>query len=156
MRYKFTLVDFNEHALRRAHARFREIPNTQAEFFIHDVLEPFPDSFPKGDISFSIGLLEHFQDGEIIQILKNQSQFCRTVMAAVPNANCFSYIEWKKRAEDAGTWQYGFESPKNLEQMTAYFDAAGIDVIAHTTMGDTFVDTVTDERYLLAVLGSVR
>lgn len=40
--------------------------------------------------------------------------------------------------------------------MTAYFDAAGIDVVAHTTMGDNFIDEGTDERYLLAVLGNVR
>lgn len=128
----------------------------QAMFFEQDVLEDFPPNFPTGDISYSLGLLEHFSDDEIVRILKNQSRFCRTVMAAVPNANCTSYTSWKKREEDAGTWQYGYEDPKTLNQMKAFFDAAGIDVIAHTTMGDNFIDDVTDERYLLAVLGNVR
>lgn len=157
LRYKLSLVDFSSDFLMEAHRKYSMLGGPYyADFWCFDVLgEPHPD-MPNGDIAFSMGLLEHFTDDEIVTILKNQSKKARTVMAAVPNARCITYQSWKKQKEDTGKWEYGHEDPKTLEQMVAYFDAAGIDVIAHMTMGDSFIDTDTDERYLLAVLGNVR
>lgn len=154
MRYSFTLIDFNANALARAQQRFlTEVPNVKADFLLHDVLAPFPSNFPSGAVSYSLGLLEHFQDDEIVTILKSQAKYCPIVVSAVPNANCRAYTDWKKREEDAGTWKYGYEDPKTLEQMYDYYEQADIEVMFDDTMGDNFIDTSTDERYMLTVLG---
>lgn len=157
LRYKLSLIDFSSDLLMQAYQKFQMVGGPYYMDFWHfDVLgDPHPD-MPNGDITYSVGLLEHFTDEEIVTILKNQSQKAPTVMAAVPNAKCMTYQAWKKEKEDTGKWEYGVEIPKTFEQMVAYFDAAGIDVIDHTTMGDSFIDKVSDERYLVAVLGNVR
>lgn len=158
LRYKFSLMDFSKELLQQAWQKFQMLGGPyQVDYWCFDALETPPENFPKTiDIAYSVGLLEHFSDSEIVQILKNQSQIARSVCAIVPNAHCITYQSWKKQKEDTGTWEYGHEDPKNLEQMKAYFDQAGLDVIAHMTMGDNFIDDGTDERYLLAVLGNVR
>lgn len=161
MRYTFTLLDFCQPLLQVAYDRFTDLQmatgvETDVRFIVQDALSANLDLIPEGDVAYSIGLLEHFTDEDIVTILKNQSRKCRTVMAAVPNALCTPYLEWKAKHEAEGTWMYGVEVPKTLEMMTDYFDQAGIDVIAHMTMGDGFIDKETDERYLLAVLGNVR
>lgn len=157
LRYKLSLVDFSADLLLQAHQKFNILGGPYyVDYWQFDVLgDPHPD-MPDGDIAFSMGLLEHFKDDEIVTILKNQAKKARTVMAAVPNAKCVTYQNWKKDKEDSGNWEYGHEDPKTLEQMREYFDAAGIDVVAFMTMGDSFIDQVSDERYLLAVLGNVR
>ena len=157
MRYRFSLVDFNANALSVALQRFCQLQDsmsaeTLANFYLHDVLDPFPNTMPKGDISYSLGLLEHFQPDEVVKVLKNQMNCCPMVMSAVPNANCAYYMQWKANMEKEGTWPYGYEVPMTLEMLTAYYEEAGLEVVDDTTFGDNF-PAPDDEKYLLAVLG---
>lgn len=109
LRYKLSLMDFSKDLLQQAWQKFQMLGGPyQVDYWCFDALESPPENFPKTiDIAYSVGLLEHFSDSEIVQILKNQSQIARTVCAIVPNAHCITYQSWKKQKEDTGTWEYG-------------------------------------------------
>jgi hypothetical protein len=74
---------------------------------------------PYGDNTFdmvmSSGLLEHFTDMEIKELLKEQSRVSKKyVMAMIPNPEDTIYRIWKELLMSSGEWQFGTERPIDL------------------------------------------
>ncbi len=86
------------------------------------------------DWVFSSGVLEHFSDEQIINILKDSKRLARKgVMSLVPNANAVFYRIGKFKMEHEGKWAYGREVPKL--SMRPLFEAAGLTNIQEYSVG---------------------
>jgi len=93
---------------------------------------PFRDgSF---DVVWSSGLLEHFSEGDLAQVLEEMARVSRGfVVSFVPNLNSSFYLLWSYLLKLAGQWSVGFESPK--ASLRYAFENAGIDVVREFTVG---------------------
>ncbi|MEO0248821.1 MAG: class I SAM-dependent methyltransferase [candidate division WOR-3 bacterium] len=97
-------------------------------FYCEDVSHGISLKNSSVDWVWSCGLLEHFSDEEIVDILKESVRVCKKgVMSLVPNANSIFYRIGKFKMEQEGTWPYGWEVPKF--SMKKYFEIVGLNKI---------------------------
>jgi ubiquinone/menaquinone biosynthesis C-methylase UbiE len=127
------LLDYSEESIKYAKGVFREL-GIGGHFYCADILEGIPMGNSSVDWVWSSGLLEHFSDEQIVDILKESVRVCRKgVMSLVPNANAIFYRIGKFKMEQEGTWVYGREIPKFT--MKNYFKAAGLKNIKEYSVG---------------------
>ncbi|GAW29465.1 glycosyltransferase [Carboxydocella sp. ULO1] len=110
--YECTLLDASDVALNLSKLLF-ENNNCKGNFVKGDLFNlPFPDeSF---DIVWNSGVLEHFDDVEIVAALREMRRVSRKfVVVAVPNASCVFYRLAKWYLESQDKWEYGKETPKS-------------------------------------------
>jgi 2-polyprenyl-3-methyl-5-hydroxy-6-metoxy-1,4-benzoquinol methylase len=112
---------------------------------VFDVLKKWDNS--KYDTIFSCGLLEHFNNEDIIKILKESAKHAKIIISMVPNSGSKGYRDWRKSLEDTGKWVYGDE--RYFTTLKKYYKDAGIDVIKEGYCGNDF----GDGRYLLYTVG---
>ncbi|MBF0484460.1 MAG: methyltransferase domain-containing protein [Candidatus Omnitrophica bacterium] len=99
--------------------------NLSGDFFCQNVLEPWQILDGQVDWVFSSGLLEHFSDQEIQNImLKSKTAAKKGVICLVPNAASLMYRAGKFEMEQNGVWSYGFEDPKF--SMKKFFEDVGL------------------------------
>lgn len=126
------LVDYSRQNLDFSRKLFDEL-GLRGEFVLADVTErlSFTDGF--ADMVWSSGLLEHFNDNEILHILSESARIAgNKVMSLVPNASSLAYRLGKWQQEQSGTWDYGHEDPKWT--MSDHFVRAGLmDVKEYST-----------------------
>lgn len=111
-----------------------------------DVLEDWPE-IGEFDIIFSIGLLEHFEDDAVVEILKRCKKAGKTIISLVPNGNSVGYISWRRDLEGKGKWNYKDE--KARKTMKDLFKRAGLKSIKESACGNDFLDNA----YLLVTIG---
>lgn len=127
------LLDYSGENIDYAKALFREL-GIEGYFYRADILEGIPMKTSSVDWVWSSGLLEHFSDEQMIDILKESVRVCKKgVMSLVPNANAIFYRIGKFKMEQEGTWPYGKEIPKFT--MKDYFVAAGLKKIEEYSVG---------------------
>ena len=85
------------------------------------------------DYIFQSGLLEHFDTGKQIELLKNWGRYGKNMISMIPNASSVPYRVGKKMMEDAGTWEYGLETPKVT--LRCEFESAGYEVVKEYSIG---------------------
>lgn len=61
------------------------------------------------DIAFNIGVLEHFEDEDIVRMLKQMGEVAKFVVVGVPYSGSQAYKLAKDTSQKLGTWEYGFE-----------------------------------------------
>ncbi len=127
------LFDFSKESIDYTKALFKEL-GVEGHFYLGDILEGVPLRTNSVDLVWSSGLLEHFSDKQIIEVLKESARVCkRGVMSLVPNANSIFYRIGKFTMELERTWTYGKEIPKFT--MKDYFKAAGLKNIKEYSVG---------------------
>jgi len=127
------LLDYSENNIDYAKALFQEL-GIEGYFYCADILEEISMERSSVDWVWSSGLLEHFSDEQIIDVLKESARVCKKgVMSLVPNANAIFYRIGKFKMEQEGTWPYGKETPKFT--MKKYFNAAGLKNIKEYSVG---------------------
>lgn len=120
-------------------------PINQPNHHIFDVLGEWDnDTY---DTIFSCGLLEHFEDKDIIKILKEAKKHAVQVISLVPNTDCAGYWEWRNSEEQNGTWDYGNE--RTFRSMEKLYKKAGFNNILEGYCGNDF----GDGSYLLFTSG---
>jgi len=112
---------------------------------IFDVLSEWPDG--EYDTVFSSGLLEHFEDDEIIKILKEAKRHANNVISMVPNNNSRGYWIWRNHQTSIGEWPYGDE--KTFDTLKPLYKKAGFKNIKEEYCGNDFLDGM----YLLVTIG---
>jgi ubiquinone/menaquinone biosynthesis C-methylase UbiE len=81
--FKTTAVDRDEEVLERARKASQDL-NGKVDFIRADAFKlPFADK--EFDIAFSQGVLEHFDDEDIVRLLKEQCRVAKCVFLSVPN-----------------------------------------------------------------------
>lgn len=127
------LMDYSEENIDYAKSLFQEL-EIKGYFYFGDILEGVPLRTNSVDWIWSSGLLEHFSDEQIEDILKESVRVCKKgVMSLVPNANSIFYRIGKFKMEQEGTWLYGKEIPKFT--MKDYFKATGLKNIKELSVG---------------------
>lgn len=127
------LLDYSPPSIERARKLFEKL-GLKADFSTGDILKDLPLGNESVDWVFSSGVLEHFTDDEIVNILRKSKRVSRKgVMSLVPNANALFYRIGKFRMEQDGAWRYGTEIPKFT--MKNYFEAAGLKNIKEFSIG---------------------
>jgi ubiquinone/menaquinone biosynthesis C-methylase UbiE len=160
---KLTLVDFSEDNLDFSKTLFRKL-DLKAEFIKSNVLNKFPFKNKSFDCVFSSGLLEHFNDKEIIKILKESKRVSRKlVISLMPNANSLPYHLGKLIQEKEGKWIYGKETPKT--SMKELFEKAGLKIIEEYSIDPIFKEynklgesriKLINQGYLLVTIGRIK
>ncbi len=85
------------------------------------------------DIVFSMGTLEHFQDKEIVRMLKKMNELGDYVITGVPFSGSSAYTMSKNLSQKMGTWEYGEE--KDFETMTPLFQKARMNINRERVIG---------------------
>jgi SAM-dependent methyltransferase len=118
-----TLLDYSENCLKFSKRLF-ETANLKGTHIMADVLKPLPFADNTFDCVWSSGLLEHFNDEQIISILQESKRVSKNkVISLVPNAYSLAYRIGKWYQEYKGLWPWGKEEPKF--SMESYFKNAG-------------------------------
>jgi malonyl-CoA O-methyltransferase len=127
------LLDYSDKSINFTKSLFKKL-NIEAQFYISDILKPLPLENDQVDWVYSSGVLEHFTDDQIIQILKESKKVCRKgVLSLVPNAKSMFYRIGKYKMEHDGTWSYGKETPKL--SLRHHFEKAGLKNIQEFSVG---------------------
>ncbi|HHY95048.1 MAG TPA: glycosyltransferase [Firmicutes bacterium] len=107
-----TLLDKSAAALDLA-SRFSQQQGIPVSLVQADLFSmPFPDAY--FDMVWNAGVLEHFQEAEQVEILKEMKRVSKPdglVLAVVPHAGNPFYRVWKWWGEKTGRWVYGRENP---------------------------------------------
>ncbi len=128
------LLDYSEGSIDYAKSLFKEL-KIKGCFFCQNILDGMPMETGSIDWVWSSGLLEHFSDEQIVDILKESLRISKKgVMSLVPNAGSMFYRIGKYKMEQEGTWPYGKEIPKYT--MKDYFRIAGLKNIKEHTVGN--------------------
>ena len=134
-RYRVTLLDFAENALKQARRRFEQA-GLPAEFLLEDVFTP---GQPRYDLVFNAGVLEHYNPDEQIALLRGMAgRSRRYVLALLPNRRNYWYWLWRVRHSAAGNWPFGKEIP--ADDLAAVFRAAGLRFLGQRYLGDVWTE----------------
>jgi SAM-dependent methyltransferase len=85
--------------------------------------ESLPFENNRFDVVMSSGLMEHFQDEELEQIIDEQLRVLKEdglLLVMVPNPEDIIYRISKHSQQIAGTWQFGTERDVNLTELARY------------------------------------
>lgn len=127
------LLDYSKENIDFAKALYKEL-GIEGYFYCQNILEGIPLKTSSIDWVWSSGLLEHFSDKQIMDILEESVRVCKKgVMSLVPNANSIFYRIGKFRMEQEGKWPYGKEMPKFT--MKNYFKEARLKSIKEFSLG---------------------
>lgn len=92
---------------------------------------PYPDKH--FDVIFHAGLLEHFESGQRVTLLKNWGRVTKKMISLVPNGSSMAYRIGKIIQERTGQWSYGVEHAIYTQSID--FNAANINVQDEYTVG---------------------
>jgi len=110
---------------RMSNCVFREI-----DLFDFKKYEPKDDHY---DIVFSMGLLEHFDDSQIVKMLKEMSRLGSYVIVGIPYGGSDAYKLSKLYSQKKGTWEYGFE--RDFLTLSGLFKEAGLSMFHEQVIG---------------------
>ena len=98
-------------------------------------MDGFKMTFPEKefDIVFNLGVLEHFQDEEIINMLKEMARVGKFVVVGVPYSGSYIYKASKEISQEAGTWEYGFE--RDFYSLKDLFERSGLTLLHEEIIG---------------------
>jgi len=85
------------------------------------------------DIVFSMGLLEHFDDSQIVKMLREMSKLGEYVIAGIPYGGSDVYKLSKSYSQKKGTWEYGFE--RDFLTLSGLFKEAGLSMLHEQVIG---------------------
>jgi SAM-dependent methyltransferase len=119
--------------------------------YLHDVETPLPFADGSFDWVISSGLLEHYSDAMMVQILKECARVARKgVISEIPNASCSKYVAWKRDLELRGAWEYGDETPRG--SLISQYRKASLTVSREYSVDKKSFDS--PEGYLLVTVGT--
>ena len=85
------------------------------------------------DIVLSMGILEHFSDKEIVDMLKEMGKLGKYVVVGVPYSGSDIYKISRLYSQKKNTWEYGFE--RDFLTLTDLFKEAGMSLLYEQVIG---------------------
>jgi glycosyltransferase involved in cell wall biosynthesis/SAM-dependent methyltransferase len=85
------------------------------------------------DIVFNMGVLEHFDDSEIVKMLKKMSELGKYVIVGIPYSDSDIYKLSKLYSQQKKTWEYEIE--RDFRSFKKYFEKAGISLLHEQVIG---------------------
>lgn len=85
------------------------------------------------DIVFNIGVVVHFQDEDIVKMLKEMARVGKFIVVGVPYSGSQIYKLSKEISQETGTWEYGFE--RDFYSLKDLFEKAGVKLLHEEIIG---------------------
>lgn len=85
------------------------------------------------DIVLSMGILEHFNDKEIVDMLKKMGKLGKYVVVGVPYSGSDIYKLSRLYSQKKNTWKYGFE--RDFLTLSKLFEKAGMSLLYEQVIG---------------------
>ncbi len=126
-----TLADYSEEAISKARARFHA-HGLDADYVLANMLIPNPELAGKFDISFSLGLAEHFSGEERLKIIAAHADVLRKgglTFISIPYKYSFLYQFWMRMLIMRGNWQYGLEIPFSKKEIRDLAEKSGFETL---------------------------
>lgn len=126
-----TLADYSPQAITKAESRFA-VHGLDADFVLADVLEAPRELEDAFDVSFSLGVAEHFEGAPRQGIVSADARVLRPgglTFISVPYRFSPTYRVWKRGLEKAGNWSYGLEVPFTRREIARLGEAAGLETV---------------------------
>lgn len=125
------LADYSAEAIKRARERFDK-SGLEAEFVLADMLDVPLGLRDKYDVSFSLGLAEHFYKADRNKIIKAHLDVLKPgglAFISIPYRYSPLYRIWMAHRKLQGRWEYGLEVPFSKKEITALGEQAGFKTI---------------------------
>lgn len=143
---RVTMIDASPAAVWRIRAASQR--NARVEFIAAADVRRLPFQDESFDVVWSSGVLEHFSESDLANVLSEMSRVSRKyVVSFVPNLNCGFYLLWSYALKVRGQWTVGYESPK--ASLRYAFENAGIEAIREFSIGfdpEDFLRVLPSER----------
>lgn len=145
--YGTTLLDFSKVALKKARQLYKK--NGLGGEFVHsDLFEISPQSVGTHDVVWNSGVLEHFDGWQIVGAMqKMASVAARFVIILVPNPKSLAYLDFRRKALEEGSWQWGLEILReNMEDLALL---SGLEIVEQRFVGQThlkYFEEFTDAK----------
>lgn len=125
---KTTLADYSEEAIEKARARFKA-HGLDAEYVLADMLDVDKTLQNRFDVSFSLGLGEHFSGDERAKIIAAHAKVLRKgglTFISVPYRYSPAYRIWMRSMIRHNSWSYGLEIPFSKKEIKRLAEASGL------------------------------
>ena len=134
--FKMALVDYSIEAIQKSKELFQKL-NLTADFFQADITNLNETITKKYDIVFSSGVLEHFDDKDLLKILsESYTASNKYLIFLVPNPKSLPYLLFRMKAMKNGDWIYGKEYLRDNYEF--FIKKAGFKLINKKYLGHGF------------------
>lgn len=132
-----TMVDQSAKAVQYSKRMFDSIDG--AEWFEQDLFDH------KGcyDLAVSVGLLEHFHDGEQMRVVEAHASLASGVAIIVPA--CSIWNSRRMRAQNT-ILKYGWQMPMSIDQLNDLFRRCGISIVHNKRFMPSYGMPLTNKR----------
>ncbi|WP_121959103.1 glycosyltransferase [Petrotoga sp. 9T1HF07.CasAA.8.2] len=131
---KVTGIDIEESSIRLAKRISQDFEITDnIEFLLGDGFNLKKEGFKNFDIVFNMGVLEHFEDKQLVKMLEEMGQAGKFVVVGVPWSGSQIYKLSKQFSIANGTWEYGFE--RDFYTLREQFKRAGLYLLNESVIG---------------------
>lgn len=126
-----TLADYSDEAIEKAKARFKA-HGQKADYRLADMLNVPEILQNKYDLSFSLGLAEHFSGNDREKIVAAHAKVLKhngLTFISVPYRYSFLYRIWMWLRIKQGTWEYGLEIPFSKTELRELAEKSGLETL---------------------------
>ena len=126
----YAILDSSTEGMRRAREQFEPLYGGQIDYLLGDAFTVSPSR--TYDVVFSIGLLEHFDEQEAIDLVALHRRWVEPgglVVISVPTPTV-PYRLTRFVAELFGVWHFPDERPVTRERLEKWLDANGLEVVS--------------------------
>lgn len=127
-----TLADYSKEALKKAETRFKA-HDQKAKYKLADMLDVPRDLQGKFDVSFSLGVAEHFDGDQRFKIVEAHQKVLKKgglTFISVPYRASAVYRIWMWRCIKRGDWPYGLEIPFTKTEIRKLAKDSGLAEVA--------------------------
>ncbi len=108
-----TAIDYSEKSVNLVKEAAKRLGITNIRVIQMDATKEMPFENKEFDFIFQAGLLEHFERGDQVKLLKMWKVYGKNMISMIPNASSVAYRVGKAISEKNGTWPYGREVPEH-------------------------------------------
>jgi len=126
-------IDKDPKSIKLAHRIASDYETDKCRFWEVDLFDVSKIKHDNYDIVLSMGILEHFNDKEIVTMLKEMGQLGKYVVVGVPYSGSDIYKISRLYSQKKGTWEYGFE--RDFMTLSKLFKKAGMSLLYEQVIG---------------------
>ena len=135
-KFNVTLVDYSIEAIKKSKELFQKL-HIDANFFQADITILSKTVKQKYDIVFSSGVLEHFDDEDLLKILTESYKVSnKYLIFLVPNPKSLPYLLFRMKAMKTNKWLYGKEYLR--DDYEVFIEKSGFKLIEKKYVGMEF------------------
>jgi 2-polyprenyl-3-methyl-5-hydroxy-6-metoxy-1,4-benzoquinol methylase len=143
---RVSICDFSEKILNQTVEKFKVTNLNLSGAYIVDITKQFPFKDNEFDVVWSSGVLEHWVDSEMLEVLKESVRVSkRCVISLIPNNKSIAYRFGRELCESYGIAPWGREMPRG--SLKHLFELAGLKNIQEEVVADYMAISFISKLY---------